>query len=139
MPLCFAKNAEVLVQPETPLVRRIFVHSREFNFFSQILIEPKNCLYDIIKAATFVESLVSPPNNNWEEEEEYTEIFICSLCGFGLLKPDLLEVPSFLIVLYEMFSDLDLHFLIQLLVDGRHCSVSRVFFSFFQALKDPYV
>ncbi|KAE9445036.1 hypothetical protein C3L33_23066, partial [Rhododendron williamsianum] len=95
-------------------------------------------------AKNIAEVLVSPPNNNWEEEEEYTEIFlsgltkkywkreqgdvafksfvfmaestfgisveifICSLCGFGLLKPDLLEVPSFLIVLYEMFSDLDL-------------------------------
>lgn len=47
VPLCFAKNAEVLVHLETPLVRRIYVYGREFNFCHQILIEPKNCSYDI--------------------------------------------------------------------------------------------
>lgn len=71
VPLCFTKNAEVLMLLERTLAREIVVHNHEFCRGI-----PIPTTYDI-KAATFVESIVSPPNN-WEEEEEeeYTEIFL---------------------------------------------------------------
>ncbi|KAH7842639.1 hypothetical protein Vadar_007625 [Vaccinium darrowii] len=84
VPLCFTKNGEVILQSEMPHTGRISVYNPEFNSFQHIQIAANNMgvrcqkhhYFLLPNAATFIESLVSPPNNNWEEEEEYTEIFL---------------------------------------------------------------